>query len=89
MRTTVTLAADVAAEVERLRREQGLGVSEAVNLLARRAMAAKPERKPYVPLAYPVGVKIDVSNIGEVLDLLDQYDEEDRARDRSEQDRAS
>jgi hypothetical protein len=89
MRTTVTLAADVAAEVERLRREQDLGVSEALNQLIRRGMAAKPERKPYVPLAYPIGVKIDVSNIGEVLDLLDQYDEEDRARDQSEQHKAS
>jgi hypothetical protein len=87
MRTTVTLAADVAAEVQRLRGEQGIGVSEAVNQLARRGMVAQSERKPYVPVAYPVGVKIDVSNIGEVLDLLDQYDEEDRAR--SEQDKAS
>lgn len=34
MRTTVVIDSDVAAEVERLRRE-GMGLSEALNLLAR------------------------------------------------------
>jgi predicted nucleic acid-binding protein len=38
MRTTVVIDGDVAAEIERLRRE-GLGVSAALNLLARRGMA--------------------------------------------------
>lgn len=39
-RTTVVINSDAAAEVERLRRN-GLGVSEALNLLARRGMAAQ------------------------------------------------
>lgn len=71
MRTTFTLDDDVAAEVERLRREEGIGISEAVNRLIRSALVAKPPRKRYVNESWPVGMKIDVANIGEVLDLLD------------------
>jgi hypothetical protein len=80
MRTTVTLEPDVVAELERLRREKGLGPSEAVNFLVRQGMRVKPERKPFVNMSDALGAKIDVANVGEVLDLLDQYDAEDRAR---------
>lgn len=72
MRTTLTLADDVAAEVERLRREEGLGLSAALNLLARRGMVASQEAAPYVHRTADLGLKVDVSNIGEVLDLLDE-----------------
>ena len=48
MRTTVTLADDVAAEVARIRRERGVGVSEAVNELARLGMASRPPSPQYV-----------------------------------------
>jgi len=82
MRTTVTFAPDVAAELERLRREQGLGVSEAVNLLVRQGMRASPERHPFANMTADLGLTVDVTNIGEVLDLLDQYEAEERsARD--------
>lgn len=73
MRTTITLADDVAAEMERLRREDGLGPSEALNLLARRGIAVRASRPaPYRHHAADVGVRIDVRNVGEVLDLLDE-----------------
>lgn len=42
MRTTVTLAPDVAAAVERVRRERAVGVSDAVNDLVRAGLAAAP-----------------------------------------------
>lgn len=71
MRTTLTLDPDVAAEVERIRREEGVGLSEALNRLARRALAIAPEQKKYVHRAADLGLLIDVSNIGDVLDLLD------------------
>ena len=72
MRTTVTLADDVAAELQRLRRERAIGVSEALNELARAGMARKKKpRKKFVQRTYPVGLKIDVTNIGEVLELLE------------------
>lgn len=70
MRTTITVADDVFAEMERLRREQGLGPSEAINTLARRGMAGSPVHT-YTHLSDKMGMRVDVSNIGEVLDLLD------------------
>ena len=73
MRTTITVADDVSAEMERLRREEGLGPSEALNLLARRGMARRATaRAPYVHRSDSVGIRVDVTNIGEVLDLLDE-----------------
>lgn len=74
MRTTITVADDVAAEMERLRREEGLGPSEALNLLARRGMTAPRNDYVYVPRSADLGPRIDYTNIGEVLDLLDQED---------------
>jgi len=72
MRTTVNLADDVAAEVERLRRERGVGLSEAVNDLARAGLlAAERPVRPFRQKSYDMGARVDVSNIGEVLELLD------------------
>lgn len=42
MRTTFTLDDDVVSEVERLRREEGIGISEAVNRLIRLGMVTRP-----------------------------------------------
>jgi metal-responsive CopG/Arc/MetJ family transcriptional regulator len=72
MRTTLTLDDDVAAEVERLRREEGIGVSEAVNRLIRMALATPPRRQPYEHISADLGIKVDVTNIGDVLELLDE-----------------
>ncbi len=73
MRTTITVADDVAAEMERLRREEGLGPSEALNTLARRGLSLRDaEPRPYVHRSADLGLRIDVSDVGAVLDLLDQ-----------------
>lgn len=71
MRTTFTLDDDVAAEVERLRRAEGIGLSEAVNRLIRQGLARPPTREPYVHRSADVGLMVDVADIGAVLDLLD------------------
>lgn len=71
MRTTLTLDDDVAAEIERLRREEGLGPSEAVNRLVRQGLARAAAAAPYVHRTADVGLSVDVANIGQVLDLLD------------------
>lgn len=72
MRTTITVADDVAAEMERLRRAEGLGPSEALNKLARQGMAqAAAPRVDYVHESADLGLKVDVSNVAEVLELLD------------------
>lgn len=72
MRTTVVIDSDVAAEIERLRRE-GMGISEALNLLARRGMArgASSDAGTYRHRTSRLGLKVDVTNIADVLDLLD------------------
>jgi hypothetical protein len=74
-RTTVTLADDVAAEVDRIRRQHGVGVSEAVNDLARRGMSAQSPAPPRVEVpSFPLGIMIDISNVAEAIDLLDQLE---------------
>lgn len=71
MRTTVTLAPDVAAAVERLRRERAVGVSEAVNELVRAGMRAKPKSKSFRQRTFQSGLRIDVSNVAEALEILE------------------
>ena len=72
MRTTVTLDDDVEAAIERLQREQGMGRSEALNALARRGIAAPEPSTRYVHRSADLGIRIDVTDIGEVLELLDE-----------------
>jgi hypothetical protein len=72
MRTTVTLADDVAAAVARLQRDQGIGVSEALNRLARAGLMDKRDRPRFVQRTADLGrQKLDVTNIGDVLEVLD------------------
>jgi len=72
MRTTVTLEKDVAAAVDRLRREEGIGVSEAVNRIARAGLIAKPTRTPFRQRAAKMGpFEIDVSNVAEALEVVE------------------
>lgn len=72
MRTTFTLDDDVAAEVERLRREEGTGISEVVNRLIRAGLVSPKKRTTYAHRSADVGLRVDVSDIGAVLDLLDE-----------------
>ena len=60
------------SEVERLRREQRIGLSEPVNRLARFGMARPSAVRGYCHRTTRLGLKVDVTNIGEVLDLLDE-----------------
>lgn len=71
MRTTVTLAEDVAASVEKLRRERGIGLSEAINDLVRAGLMTKRPTRPFRQVTHDLGIGIDVSNIGEAIETLD------------------
>jgi hypothetical protein len=72
MRTTLTLADDVAAAVEQVRRERAIGMSDAVNELIRAGLAAQHKtREPFRQKSHDVGVHINVDNIAEALELLD------------------
>ena len=73
VRTTVSLDDDVAAEVARLRRELGVGLSEAVNRLARAGLSTTQPSVVYEHRSVDLGAKVDVTNVGEVLDLLDEH----------------
>jgi hypothetical protein len=75
MRTTVTLADDVAAELERLRRERSIGVSQALNELARAGMARKRQpRHRFVQRTHEVGLEVDVTNVAEALEQIEGPD---------------
>jgi hypothetical protein len=72
MRTTVNLDSDVAAAVDQLRRERGLGLSEAVNELARRGLVdRKGPRRAFKQKTYPLGLRVDVTNVERAIELLD------------------
>ena len=69
----MTLADDVVAELERLRREEGLGLSEALNRLARRGIASREAALGgYRHRSARLGMKVDVTNIADVLESLDE-----------------
>lgn len=72
MRTTVTLDSDTAAAVNQLRHERGVGVSAAVNELLRRSLVRQPTVEPFVQQTSPGHARMDVTNIAEVLALLDE-----------------
>jgi hypothetical protein len=74
MRTTVNLDDDVAAAVEQLRRERSIGLSQAVNELIRAGLTTRPPRKPFRQRSQPIGLRIDVTNIAEALELLEGPD---------------
>lgn len=71
MRTTITFDADTAAAVERLRRERGTGISAVVNELIRQGLNRPRMKAAFVQRTSAGGALVDVTNIGEVLDLLD------------------
>lgn len=71
MRTTVEFDNDTAQALAHLRRESGMGVSEAVNTLVRRGLLAEASSDPFVQWTRNLGIRIDVSNVAEALDMLE------------------
>ena len=74
MKATITLAPDVAMAVRKLQQEEGLGLSEAVNALVGRALPASLAKtdKPFKQRTKNLGVKIDITNMGEVFEALER-----------------
>lgn len=71
MRTTVEFEEDTAKALVQVRRETGMGVSEAVNHLVRRGLLVGAEGAPFVQRTYSLGLRIDVSNVADAVDLLE------------------
>ncbi|MGL5928376.1 MAG: ribbon-helix-helix protein, CopG family [Dermatophilaceae bacterium] len=76
MKTTVRLDPEVAAAVERLRRERQIGLGEAVNELARAGLARGVAPTRFRQRTASVGLTTDVTDITGALELLDRYDAE-------------
>lgn len=71
MRTTVQFDPDTVAAIARVRHETGMGLSEAVNHLVRRGILDRPQNTRFKQRTYPLGLKIDVSDVAEAIDLLE------------------
>ena len=71
MRTTIKLDDDVSAVIEQLRRKANIGVSAAVNQLIRQGLSAQQESPPFVQRTRSLGLRIEVSNVAEALELLE------------------
>lgn len=71
LRTTITLAPDVAAAVAARQREENAGISAVVNDLLRRALVERPVREPFVQRTSKMGLLIDVRNVQEALDIAE------------------
>lgn len=67
----MTFDPDVASALERLRREKGIGLSQAANDLIREGLKSRPDRPQFKQTSHAMGLKIDVSNVSEALDLLE------------------
>lgn len=71
MRTTVEFDDDAASAIERLRRDEGIGVSEAVNRLIRRGLLPRTEGGSFRQPVRPLGLTLDVSNVADAIDVLE------------------
>ncbi len=76
MRTTVTLAPDVAAAVQELRRRRGGGISEVVNELVRRGLADRERGGPFRQRSSAMG--LPARSLDDVAGLLDALEGDDR-----------
>lgn len=65
---------DVVRAVEKLRREEGLGLSAALNKLARRGLVQKSETQPpFLQEVSPMGEpRIPIDDIGAALEVLEE-----------------
>lgn len=70
----MNLDEDVAMAVAKLRRERGLGQSEALNELARRGMSVRPDRPAFRQRTEDLGSGVDVRNVAEALEQLEDAD---------------
>ena len=71
MRTTVEFDEDTFRAIEALRRERGLGVSEAVNELVRRGLLSPERRAPFRQRTESLGIRVDVSSVADALEVLE------------------
>ena len=79
MRTTLTIEDDVAAELERLRRERDESLKDLVNDALRRGLrdmtALAKKRKPFRTKSFDCG-RLLIDNIDNVWEVINEVEEE-------------
>lgn len=65
------LDADSSAAVEKLRRDQGMGLSQAVNELIRRGLVSRPERTDFRQETESLGIRVDVRDIAAAIETIE------------------
>ncbi len=72
VRATVNLDDDVAAGIESMRRERGVGLSEALNELARAGLVGRARTAAPVRLSTrSMRLRLNVTNVAEALDAAE------------------
>lgn len=71
MRTTVEFGPEAAQAIAQLRRERGVGVSEAVNELIRRGLLPRPAEHRFRQRTARLGLRVDVSNVADAVESLE------------------
>lgn len=71
MRTTVEFDDDTSKAIEALRRDRGIGLSDAVNELIRQGLVRQPAPRPFRQRTRQLGIKVDVSNVATALEDLE------------------
>lgn len=75
MRTTITLAQDVAAAVEQLRLRRGTGISEVVNDLLRQGLAQGQPVAAFRQRVSDMGApRVDLDDVSGLLEALEGDD---------------
>ena len=67
----MTLDDDVVAAVAQLRRERGVGLSEALNELARAGSARSADRPPFRQRTADLGTGVDIRDVAEALEIAE------------------
>ena len=64
----------MAAAAQRIQGEQNVSLSSAVNQLAMRGLLAHAPASVtgFKQLTYPMGLKVDISNIADALELIEE-----------------
>ncbi|MCP1388553.1 hypothetical protein M5J20_10245 [Corynebacterium sp. TA-R-1] len=71
MRLTIRVDGEVYAAAKEEAAARGVSIGQAINEFARVGLKHTPAVEPFVQKTYPMGMKLDCTNIAEVLDLLD------------------
>ena len=71
MRTTITLDEEAAAAVAALRRDTGMGLSDAANTLIHRGAVKREQTYQVSNIHHSMGAKIPLDKTCEVLEYLD------------------